>query len=213
MPIPSDTLTYDVDKIARYQANPRYDYNRELLQVPSDWWNDLIKRVANLLQSLFHNIDGQKAAPIVVWSLVAILGLLLLLFFYFIWKKRPKFFQRDKQVGVPYDVISEAELYDTDFARSLEDALARNDYRAAVRLIYLQTLRITADRGGIEWQIFKTPTEYVRELRPESLRPHFQQLTNIFLRVRYGNYSATPELFERMRILQQHIIGEEGNEQ
>ena len=25
-----DTLTYDLDKIARYQADPRYDYNSQL---------------------------------------------------------------------------------------------------------------------------------------------------------------------------------------
>ena len=27
---PIDTLTYDLDKIARYQADPRYDYNSQL---------------------------------------------------------------------------------------------------------------------------------------------------------------------------------------
>ncbi|MBS5638608.1 MAG: DUF4129 domain-containing protein, partial [Bacteroides sp.] len=35
--------------------------------------------------------------------------------------------------------------------------------------------------------------------------PAFRQLTNHFLRVRYGNFEATEELFRTMQVLQEEI--------
>ena len=206
MPLPTDTLTYDLDKIARYQADPRYDYNSQLLPADTGWWDAIVRRISSLLRRLFHQLDSDAAQTVSTWLLVLLFVLLLAAVFFFIWKKRPGLFLRDKKLKDPYDVITEADLYATDFDRALADALAQSDYRAAVRLLYLQTLRTAADREWVDWQIFKTPTEYALELRPQSLRSPFRNLTNAFLRIRYGNYRATPELFERMRSLQQQIL-------
>ena len=79
-----------------------------------------------------------------------------------------------------------------------------NDCREAVRLLYFQTLKQLSDAGRIEWQPYKTPTQYLYEVR----LPAFRQLTNHFLQVRYGNFEATEELFRTMRALQEEI--EEG---
>ena len=140
------------------------------------------------------------------WSLVVLFVLALIAVIWFIWKKRPSLFLRNKKLGMDYEEVTEEELYGTDFDRALSDALARGDHQAAVRLIYLQTLRQIADLEWVSFQIFKTPTEYVYELKPESLRSPFRNLTNIFLHVRYGNYRATPELCHQMHDLQQQIL-------
>ena len=71
----------------------------------------------------------------------------------------------------------------------------------AVRLLYLQTLKRLSDEKRIDWQPYKTPTQYINEVRI----PVFRQLTNHFLRVRYGNFEATEELFNSMKSLQEEI--------
>ena len=76
-----------------------------------------------------------------------------------------------------------------------------SDYREAVRLLYLQTLKQLSDEKRIDWQLYKTPTQYVYEVR----MPAFRQLTNHFLRVRYGNFEATEALFHVMRSLQEEV--------
>ena len=43
--------------------------------------------------------------------------------------------------------------------------------------------------------------QYINEVR----LPAFRQLTNHFLRVRYGNFEATEELFRTMQTLQEEI--------
>lgn len=136
-----DTLTYDLDKIARYQADPRYDYNSQLQPIDTSWWEALFNRLVRLLQRLFHGLDAERASGIVTWSLIAFFVLALIAVIWFIWKKRPSLFLRNKKLGVDHEEVTEEELYGTDFDRALSDALARGDHQAAVRLIYLQTLR------------------------------------------------------------------------
>ena len=57
------------------------------------------------------------------------------------------------------------------------------------------------DEKRIDWQLYKTPTQYVYEVR----MPAFRQLTNHFLRVRYGNFEATEALFHVMQSLQEEV--------
>ena len=71
----------------------------------------------------------------------------------------------------------------------------------AVRLLYLQTLKQLSDGKRIDWQLYKTPTQYIYEVR----LPAFRQMTNHFLRVRYGNFEATETLFHAMRDLQKEV--------
>ena len=88
-----------------------------------------------------------------------------------------------------------------DFPGGIAEALSRQNYREAVRLLYLQTLKQLSDAERIDWQLYKTPTQYINEVR----LPAFRQLTNHFLRVRYGNFEATEELFRVMQALQEEI--------
>lgn len=108
----------------------------------------------------------------------------------------PVYFQYVTLFGFEQDTI-----YGVDFAERIADALARTDYREAVRLLYLQTLKQLSDGKRIDWQLYKTPTQYIYEVR----LPAFRQMTNHFLRVRYGNFEATETLFHAMRDLQKEV--------
>lgn len=77
--------------------------------------------------------------------------------------------------ALPY-AVEEDTIYGVDFVRGIADALSRSDYREAVRLLYLQTLKQLSDEKRIDWQLYKTPTQYVYEVR----MPAFRQLTNHF---------------------------------
>ena len=107
---------------------------------------------------------------------------------------------RSPKNKLPYEV-EEDTIYGVDFSGGIADALFRSDYREAVRLLYLQTLKRLSDEKRIDWQPYKTPTQYINEVR----MPVFRQLTNHFLRVRYGNFEATEELFNSMKSLQEEI--------
>ena len=208
---PADTIRYNTAKIAEYQADARYDYNSQL-QMSDIGLTDIIRQwLAHILRRLLRNAADETIYSLTGWILIGLIVLIIALVVYFIWKKHPSLFTREKKMpGLPYDV-EEENIYGVDFEKELSEALASSDFRSAVRIIYLQTLRFLADKEWIDWRIFKTPTEYLYELKPVVLRLAFRDFTNRFLQVRYGNYQATPELFAAMRELQRQI--REGGEE
>ena len=133
----------------------------------------------------------------IIFFIAVILSIL-----FFLYKKRPELFLREKKnAPLPYN-IEEENIHGIDFNTEIFMALDSGDYRLAIRLLYLQTLRFLSDGKLIEWQIHKTPTEYLYEIKNKEMKPLFFELTNRFLQVRYGNYKASNELYETMHEIQ-----------
>ena len=198
----ADTLVCDTAWLAYWQTNPLYDYNRELVAPDIDVFRWLTMQLGKLLSKLFGTKFAQEYSGVV---LVCIAILLLLLLLWFVYKKRPELFMRAGRNKLAYSV-HEDTIYGVDFGQEIGRALDRKDYREAVRLLYLQTLKQLSDAGRIDWQLYKTPTEYIYELAPGPVCTSFRSLTHLFLRVRYGNFEATVALFEEMQALQGAIM-------
>lgn len=199
---PVDTLVCDTVQIAKWQSNPAYDYNRELITPEINVFEWFRRQFGELLQKIFGSRFAEEYSGLILICLAIVI---LVLIIWFLYKKRPELFMRSPKNKLPYE-IEEDTIYGVDFPGGIADALSRSDYREAVRLLYLQTLKRLSDEKRIDWQPYKTPTQYINEVRI----PVFRQLTNHFLRVRYGNFEATRELFDSMKSLQEEI-GKGGN--
>lgn len=198
---PADTLVCDTVQIALWQSDPAYSYNRELITPEINFFEWIGKQFGELLRKIFGSRFAEEYSGVV---LICIAIIILLLIIWFVYRKRPELFMSSRQNTLPY-TVGEDTIYGVDFSGGIADALSRRDYREAVRLLYLQTLKRLSDAERIDWQLYKTPTQYLNEVR----LPAFRQLTNHFLRVRYGNFEATEELFHMMQSLQEDIEKEE----
>lgn len=194
---PADTLVCDTVQIALWQSDPAYDYNRELITPDINFFEWISKQFGELLREIFGSRFAEEYSGLI---LVCIAIVFLFLIMGVLYMKRPELFMSSRQNTLPY-TVGEDTIYGVDFSRGIADALSRRDYREAVRLLYLQTLKRLSDAERIDWQLYKTPTQYLNEVR----LPAFRQLTNHFLRVRYGNFEATEELFHTMQSLQDDI--------
>lgn len=201
MILQSDTLLADSTRLAYWQSNPLYDYNRELQMPDWDLFLWLRMQLAKLLSKIFGSRFADQYTGIILVVLFVVLVLLLV---WFVYRRRPELFTRSGKKALPY-TVSEDTIYGIDFEAEIAAALDRGDYREASRLLYLQTLKMLSDNAIIDWQIHKTPTQYVYEVRVEARREPFRQLTNRFMRVRYGNYDATARSFDDMRQLQAEV--------
>jgi hypothetical protein len=112
---------------------------------------------------------------------------------------------RSRKYAVPYSVENDT-IYGVDFEKEIADALSRDDFKEASRLLYLQTLKWLTDEGRIDWQLYKTPTEYIYEIKVEEQRFSFRRLTNRFLRARYGTFEVLESEFREMKALQQEMM-------
>ncbi|WP_333698418.1 DUF4129 domain-containing protein [Bacteroides congonensis] len=194
---PTDTLVCDTAQIALWQSDPAYNYNRELITPELNLFEWISKQFGEFMRKIFGSRFAEEYSGLI---LICIAIIILLLIIWFVYRKRPELFMRSRKNALPY-TVGEDTIYGVDFSGGITDALSRQDYREAVRLLYLQTLKQLSDAERIDWQPYKTPTQYLTEVR----LPAFRQLTNHFLRVRYGNFEATEELFRTMQTLQEEI--------
>ena len=201
MTAPADTLVYDTATVAIWQSGSEYDYNRELQTPEVDLIGWLNLWLGKLLQKIFGSKFAEQYTEIVLAGLFILIVLLLI---WFLYKRRPELFMRSGK-KLAYHV-EEDTIYGIDFEKEISAAMLHNEYREAVRLLYLQTLKQLSDAEKIDWQPYKTPTEYTYELKANALRTPFRELTNRFLRVRYGNFEATEALFHEMQTLQREIV-------
>ncbi|MBK8474264.1 MAG: DUF4129 domain-containing protein [Sphingobacteriales bacterium] len=66
-----------------------------------------------------------------------------------------------------------------------------------MRLYYLQTLKVLADRQHINWQRYKTNRHYWHELRNTNLQQPFNQLTRLFDYIWYGEFQIDDQHFRQ----------------
>lgn len=94
----------------------------------------------------------------------------------------------------------------------LEEALSRNSYSDAVRLLYLKALEELNAHELINWKADKTNHDYIQELRSHPACPLFSRLTNIYEYVEYGdfnverkNYDSIRKIYEEFRHKTGHV--------
>ncbi|MBQ6653672.1 MAG: DUF4129 domain-containing protein [Prevotella sp.] len=203
---PTDTLTVDTSMIASWRSDTAYDYNRELMQSDFNLMDWLLEQIGRFFDALIGSGDEGDVRT-VIWIVVGIVALGLVAYFFFYHRAR-LFSRRSAAAAVDYD-ITEDTIYGIDFALAIDRALQSDNYREALRLIYLQTLKRLSDEGRIDWQPYKTPTQYIAEAGGSP----FSEFTNHFLRVRYGGFDADLPLVERMRALQREIEKGGGHEE
>ena len=203
-----DTLVIDSAQIAQWQAQNDFDYNRELAGGGMSFTEWLMMQLRELF---FGDVVGSTLANWLLTLLaIAVLGIIA----WYLWRYHPGLFRRQEQLLSDYD-DSEDNIYGVDFDAAIARSLSREDYREAIRLCYLQTLKALTDAHLIDWQLFKTPTQYVRELNASSLgsdgaaaKTAFRTLTTHFLRVRYGNFPATRPLYDEVEALRKEVARE-----
>jgi len=98
--------------------------------------------------------------------------------------------------------VTEDDIYAINFSEAIADAIGRKNYRLAIRLLYLQTLRRMADHELIRWKLDKTNDVYAHELTGSHYHDDFTWLTRIYDYTWYGDFPVHEEQFTEV---QQHF--------
>lgn len=90
-------------------------------------------------------------------------------------------------------------IHEIPYEEAISNAIAAGNFSLAVRLLYLQSLKLLSDKALIKWQPNKTNWQYVNELSDNNLRRRFTSMTSIFEYVRYGSMPLTAPQFHTVR--------------
>ncbi len=185
-----DTLQCDTTLLQQLQQASEYDYQREFVE--QDY--SLIQRIIRWLEEIFSGT--MRTATSDETSLFWVLGGIFVVIAagVYLFTHKVGIFRRGGKSDLDYEVEDE-DIYGIDFDSRIDKAVSQHDWREATRLTHLKTLRWLADNGRIEWALYKTPSQYTRE----ELSPEFREMTNDFLRIRYGNFEATEQTYQMMQ--------------
>lgn len=86
-----------------------------------------------------------------------------------------------------YENLAE-NIHELNFDTAIDNAVQQRNYRLAVRLLYLQTLKRLTDHNRIAYTPDKTNRQYLYELANTSLQADFESLTRQFEFVWYGDF-------------------------
>ncbi len=133
--------------------------------------------------------------------LFGIVGFILLFILYYIFTNSEfnYFRSRRKKKTEVENIRWENVTQFSAWEKAVQEAEAIPDYRTAIQILYLQTLRSLNDKNIISYEIEKTNWEYVAELRETKYEKSFMQLTTYFDYIWYGHFTVNEEMYKKLK--------------
>ena len=114
---------------------------------------------------------------------------------------------KNQTVEIPDLQEIEENLHESDLESFIRQAEMAENYPLAVRLYYLLLLRNLSEAGKIVWKKDKTNLHYRREMASTAHRSEFNQLTENFEKIWYGEQSLNRTRYEQLRMDFDNLIG------
>jgi hypothetical protein len=109
------------------------------------------------------------------------------------------FRKKSKSVGAD-DADNEADnIFERDYETEIAAATSAGNFRLAVRLLYLHTLKNLSAAGMIDYRYGRTNQDYVADMRSHSQHPAFSRLTRHFEYIWYGQFPLSAEAFRNLQ--------------
>ena len=132
----------------------------------------------------------------------SLLGIIILVVIYFIFKNAGGFSFGSEKKKIRYDASEEKEdedlenIENNNFRLLIQKAKSEEDFRKAVRYYYLWVLQKLTDKNLINWNKDKTDYDYFLELGQHPIKEDFSVNTYIYDYTWYGNFHLNPKEFE-----------------
>lgn len=111
---------------------------------------------------------------------------------------------RKKQEKMAKMNMAQEDLMDAN--ENFDLMMKKQDYKEAIRIIYVRTLTLLNNKEIIHWERSKTPSEYYYEVKSRSIKAPFKNLTHTFLLARYDNIEVSREMVEEALTFEKGVI-------
>ena len=125
-------------------------------------------------------------------------ALIFLIYYLFVNSER-KGAKIDGTVIEDFEAVNPTEIPLTELQRLLQEALAKKDYRGAIRIYFIFIIRDLAEKRWIHWEKEKTNFHYLREMSGKNEFDDFNVSVSYFEFIWYGKREIDAEKFEEIR--------------
>lgn len=193
---------FNANALSRYQSDPAFNYHNERINSGATWWDRFWTWLWHLIENLFGKAspaDAQHPAPYTKYIVLTILiGILIYVLVNYIGKDLAGIFNR-KSTSVPLSNTEVLEnIHEINFDDRIDQAIQQQNYKLAVRLLYLRTLKQLSDAQLIHWKLEKTNSAYLQELNNADQKRVFTALTYQFEYIWYGDFPVNRLTFQNI---------------
>lgn len=202
-----DTLTVSIDNstvvqkqfsenLSKKYSGDEFDYDSMEGEA-----ENFLGRAINWFFQKLGEIFGIEISPEMYQIIKIIIYGLLIVFAIFILVKllvgdsASSFFSRKSKMVAPLN-IQEEHIENVDLDSYIKNALKEENYRLAIRYMYLKSLKLLSLNNIIDWHFEKTNTDYYREIESESLKENFKKASYLYDNIWYGEYALDKAGFE-----------------
>ena len=170
---------------------------KEAPTIAESLWDRLVLLIQQFFDSLFSNAVETNWGRLLSYTIgIAILVVLIMT----VLKVNAfKIFYTAEGIGTMPQHVFEEDIHEMDFEKLIHEAIAERDYRKGIRLIFLNSLKMLADKRFIRWEQGKTNHDYLAELTQQDLKTGFNELNHYFEYAWYGNFAVDHNLFSKVQ--------------
>jgi len=184
-----------------------FDYHQNAFAEPAQasFWQRLLHWLWGLLRPSLASQGGQVGWNLLFYGLMA--AILVFAVLKFLQVDLTKVFGRATRAQPLAYAAGQENIHELNFADAIAQAEATGNLRLAVRLGYLQLLKLLTDRDLIAWQPDKTNQTYLHELAASQpgASAAFAERTRQFEYIWYGELPMPTTLYEQVRAGQRQL--------
>lgn len=182
----------DAEFIDSYKSLKEFTY----LQQPPLETNFLQKFIDYLIKKIPALKRYSEVIPVIFKWLLWIMAILLL-FLVITKTKIYKLFYTVQAIENPDVVFPNPDDQLTDFDEAIRLQLSQQQYRQAVRLLYIKLINLLRSKDYIRYSKEKTNLDYLHDLTGSELKTQFYVITSIYNYVWYGDAEIAQDQYLR----------------
>lgn len=139
----------------------------------------------------------------IVYGLLA-LGAIYLLVKFLLQSPMNAVFKTEEQSIDSFQYVEE-NISEIHFEKLIKKALKEDNYRLAIRYLYLMSLKNLTLKKIIDWHYDKTNSEYINEIKDDTTKQLFKRISYIYEYVWYGEFTIDNEAYQKHEIVFNHL--------
>jgi hypothetical protein len=186
----------------KYNSN---DFIYEEKTPEKNAWDRFKEWLSGLIQRLF-NFSNNKVAMDVTVTILKILAVLIIGFAVYkivkalLNKEGQWVFGKNTQKKFETDAEIEKHLKTADFEKLVQKTLSEDQKRLTLRYYYLWLLQKMSQKQLIEWDIEKTNTDYLYEIKNQEQKDRFAYLSYLYNYSWYGEFEMNQVDFDKAKL-------------
>lgn len=177
----------------------QYDYD----SIQGETENFIERAISWFLQKI-EGIFNIKFSPEIYIIIEKIIYALLIIFAVYLLVKllmgnqATSLFSKESRAAATLH-FEEEHIENIDLDIEIKNALKQNNYRLAIRFMYLKSLKLLSVKNLIEWNYEKTNTDYYNEIENPNLKNDFQQISYWYDHIWYGEFTLNENGFQHAK--------------